>query len=87
MIVATNMMPSVLWLLEASQTVRLLCGCEEEGSRNGNKLTPIEPMTPAMPRLLTMKTRSRCFERASAATSNGAARPTAGASIVAGQRK
>ena len=83
---AISMMPSVRWLLDASQTVKLLPGCDEDGNRNGKRLTPIEPMTPAIPLLLIINTVKRRRAPASAATSRGAINPTIGRSIAGGQR-
>ena len=52
---ATSMINSVVGLLEASQTVRLL-RTSEDGSRNGNRLTPAVATTP-VERFISEKTR------------------------------
>ena len=50
-IVAPSMMNSVIWLDEASQTVRLDFGSIEDGMRKGNSDSPAVAMMPKIARL------------------------------------
>src|SRR3569833_4387290 len=84
--VATVMMARVRALDEASHTVRLDCGSSEDGSRNGNKLTPAVPMIPAMDRALVSQARPGLRSISQKAVSSGPTRPSAGASVVHGWR-
>ena len=49
--VTTSMMNRVIWLEDASQTVKLATGLSELGSRNGNIDNPTEAMIPRIARL------------------------------------
>ncbi len=62
------MMNRVVRLLEASHTVRLLCGSSEDGSRNGKRLSPAVVMTPAVARPLARKAASARRARMSGTT-------------------
>ena len=83
---AISITPKVVWLEDASQTVRLLLGSREEGRMKGNMLTPAVATTPATLSALAIQAKpSRRPPRVKAAASSAPRTATSGASMVKGK--
>ena len=55
MMTDANIKNNVMWLDDASHTVKLLLGFDEEGRINGNRLKPAVEMTPICAKALVIK--------------------------------
>ncbi|MNS85110.1 hypothetical protein D3C72_1189640 [compost metagenome] len=80
----TSMMNSVIWLDDASHTVRLDFGSTEDGRMKGNIASPTVEMMPKMASELesSASTSLRALNKMKA--TSGKTRPSAGASIIHG---
>ncbi|MNL45283.1 hypothetical protein D3C87_1679170 [compost metagenome] len=80
----TSMMNSVIWLDDASQTVRLDFGSIEEGRMKGNIVRPTVEMMPNMASELESSASTSRPPLNNRKATSGKARPSAGASIIHG---
>lgn len=82
--VATSMMPSVLWLDAASHNVRLLFASVEEGMTNGNMEKPAVRIIPAIALLLKINAKRSYLDFAADNANAIPPNPSIGASIIHG---